>query len=133
MKQDPYEAGFAAFHASELPDQYRLREAITAALLADRKRRLSFHLCRWRQSYLLWVGGWERANCGGWELRTKEGKLRDPLPVTVAGRLNLFGWGWNLKAFGTILVYSHCSGLYVSPDGTPGSATRWLWPTRWRR
>lgn len=54
-----------------------------------------------------------------------------PWPVTIWwGRLTLYGWGWNLFMRGTYLVWApREAGLYVSPDGTPSRATRWLWRT----
>lgn len=56
-----------------------------------------------------------------------------PWPVTVLGRLTLYGWGWDLRAFGTNLVWApREAGLYISPDGTPTRATRWIWrSSRW--
>lgn len=53
-----------------------------------------------------------------------------PWPVSVWwGRLTLYGWGWDLwlPGRGEYLVWaSREGGLYLSPDGTPSSATRWI-------
>ena len=66
---DPYEAAEAA-HAHAVreygaADKHALRSAVTAALVADRKRSLGYWITRFRQRWLLWVGGWEEPNCGG--------------------------------------------------------------------
>lgn len=124
---DPYSAAMAAFNDpdSSLGLDHRLRSAITAALIAERKSTLAFWLCRWRQK-LIWFGGWERPNCGGFEIR-RNGRFADVTPLTVASCFTHFGRSWCLKLPGTILVYSPASGgLYLSPDGSPRSATRWL-------
>lgn len=43
-------------------------------------------------------------------------------------RFTRFQWGWDLYMHrGSVLTYSRHSGLYVSPNGTPDSATRWIW------
>ena len=132
-KTDPYAA--AAWHFFSDPDapsrtEDRLRQAVNAALIADRKRTLAYWLCRWRQA-LIWFGGWELSNCGGFEIR-RHGRLADPTPVTVASCFTCFGRWWQLKLPGTYLVWSPMSGgLYLSPDGTPRSATRWLIGKPW--
>ncbi len=135
---DPYEAAEAA-HAHAVreygaADKHALRSAVTAALVADRKRSLGYWITRFRQRWLLWVGGWEEPNCGGWKLRGDYG-WRDPAPVMVLRAFTYYGWGAQLQLPWTILVWSWHGdrGIYLSPDGTPGSATRWLRLPRWRR
>lgn len=57
------------------------------------------------------------------------------------GPLVIYSWGLDLKLRGTVLVVTWRCGLgaYLSPDGTPGRATRillrrgrWLYRKRWR-
>lgn len=127
----PYEAAEAAHAAAEAElgkeSPHALRAAITAALVADRARSIGYHLCRLRQRWLLWVGGWEEPNCGGWRLRSDHG-WREPSPVTVLRAFTYYGWGMQLRLPGTILVWCWRGdrGIYLSPNGTPGQATRWL-------
>ena len=135
---DPYEAAEAA-HAHAVreygaADKHALRSAVTAALVADRKRALGYWITRCRQRWLRWVGGWEEPNGGGWKLRGDYG-WRDPAPVMVLRAFTYYGWGAQLQLPWTILVWSWHGdrGIYLSPDGTPGSATRWLRLPRWRR
>ena len=122
--RDPYEAAEAA-HA-EAPPAYALRAAITAALIAERKRTIAYWLCRARHR-LIWFGGWERVNCGGWQLR-RWGRWLDPYPLSILGRLTFYGWGLQCRLPGTIFVWSWHGArrAYFSPDGTPRSATRWI-------
>lgn len=53
-----------------------------------------------------------------------------PWPVTLWwGRLTLYGWGWDLwlhKRREHLVWTGREGGLYLSPDGTPTRATRWL-------
>ena len=134
---DPYKAAEAAHaHAvreSGKTDAHALRSAITAALVADRKRSIGYWITRFRQRWLLWVGGWEEPNCGGWSLRWEYG-WRNPAPVTVLRILTYYGWGLDLRLPWTILVWSWRGdrGIYLSKDGTPGSATFWFRIPRWR-
>lgn len=132
-KVDPH--AVAAFHFFSDPDapadiRQRLRLAVNAAILSERQRTLAYRLCRWRQK-LIWFGGWERPNCGGFDWRKSSGGIQSPTPVTVANCLTLFGDWWHLKLPWTILVWSRDNGVYLSPDGTPRSATRWLIGKRW--
>lgn len=126
--KDPQE--IAAFHFFNDPDApqevgQRIRFAVNAAIIAERRGTLAYWLCRWRQK-LIWFGGWEGPNCGGFSL-WPYGRIASPAPVTVASVFTYFGWGWQLKLPWTIMVYSRPhGGLYLSPDGTPRSATCWL-------
>lgn len=135
---DPYKAAEAA-HADAIFDlgqdnKHALRAAVTAALIADRKRSLGYWITRFRQRWLLWVGGWEEPNCGGWRIRRDYG-MASPTPVTVLHFLTFYGWGLDCRLPWTILVWSWRGdrGIYLSKDGTPGSASRWLRLPRWRR
>ena len=80
--------------------------------------------------------GWR---LGGAELRWLKLRgdygWRDPAPVMVLRAFTYYGWGAQLQLPWTILVWSWHGdrGIYLSPDGTPGSATRWLRLPRWRR
>lgn len=133
MSERPDPHAVAAFHFFADPNapesvEHRLRFAVNAAIITERRSTLAYWLCRWRQK-LIWFGGWERPNCGGWDLRKVSGPgIQSPAPVTVCSALTIYGRGWwHLKLPGTILVWSNRSGgVYLSPDGTPRSATRWL-------
>jgi len=127
---DPYDAAAAAFKAHAGMGDHQLRAAITAALVSDRKRTLAYWLCRWRQR-VIWFGGWEEPNCGGWSFR-RRGRWAEPTPISICRVFTYYGWGWQLRLPTTILVHSP-TGTYCSPDGTPQAATRWLskrpdWP-----
>lgn len=134
-KADPQ--AVAAFHFFSDPNapenvEQRLRFAVNAAILAERSETLAYRLCRLRQK-LIWFGGWEFPNCGGFDIRRSDGRLADPTPLTVASCFTHFGRWWQLKLPWTILVWSPMSGgLYLSQDGTPRSATRWLIGKGWR-
>jgi hypothetical protein len=121
---DPYKAAEAAYKAHEGMGDHQVRAAVTAALVAERKRTLAYWLCRLRQR-VIWFGGWEEANCGGWCFRRGK-RWMSPAPVSVLRVFTHFGWGWQLRLPGTFLVRSKCSGVYISPDGTPRSATLWV-------
>lgn len=82
-------------------------------------KKLAYKLCRLRQK-LIWIGGWEKANCGGWHFDL------GPTPITILSCLTIYGWGWQLRLPGTWLVWSKHSGAYLSPTGTPNKATRWF-------
>jgi hypothetical protein len=138
MNVDPYEAAEAA-HAQAVrdsgkADKQALRCAITAALVADRKRSLSYWITRFRQRWLLWVGGWEEPNCGGWRLKRSYG-WASPAPVTVLRAFTYYGWGIDLRLPWTNLVWCWRGdrGIYLSKDGTPGRATWWLRKPAWMR
>lgn len=130
MSKKPDPQAIAAFHffgdpAAPAKVEDRLRLAVNAAIIAERRSTLAYWLCRWRQK-LIWFGGWEESNCGGWSFKTDGCRWMAPFPLTVASALTLFGDWWQLKLPGTILVWSIGNGVYLSPDGTPRSATRWL-------
>lgn len=122
---DPYKAAEAAYKAHAGLGDHQIRAAITAALVAERKRTLAYWLC-WLRQRVIWFGGWEEANCGGWRFRIDGGRWMSPTPVSVFRVFTHYGWGWQLRLPGTIFVYSRQSGAYFSPDGTPRSATLWV-------
>lgn len=135
---DPYKAAEAA-HAQAVAElgkdsPHVLRAAVTAALVAERERTLAYWLCRFRHRWLLWIGGWEEPNCGGFKLRGDYG-WRSPTPVTVLRFLTFYGWGLDCRLPWTILVWSWRGerGVYLSRDGTPGGATFWFRRPRWMR
>jgi hypothetical protein len=121
---DPYKAAEDAYKEHEGMGRHQLRAAVTAALVTDRKRTLAYWLCRMRQR-VIWFGGWEEANCGGWSFRIAGGRWASPTPVSVFRVFTLYGWGWQVRLPWTILVRSP-EGVYFSPDGTPSRATLWL-------
>lgn len=77
--------------------------------------------------WLIWVGGWEKANHKGWQFfrRNAKGKmrLRSLGPLSFFGkRFTYYNWGFwefKLKRAKRWLVWSE-TGIYLSPDGTPG-------------
>lgn len=93
---------------------------------------LMHRLCRFRQLWLFWIGGWEKANCAGWEPRWEYG-WRELTPVTILRAITFYGWGLQVRLPTTIFVWSWRGdrGMFFSPDGTPGRATRWLRKPRW--
>ena len=121
---DPYKAAEDAYEQNKGLGRHQMRAAITAALVAERKRTIGYWLRRARQ-LVIWFGGWEKANCGGWDMLTNDGRLRSPTPVSVMRVYTHYGWGWQFRLFATILVKSP-DGVYFSPDGTPNKATRWM-------
>lgn len=135
---DPYKAATLAYAEAVRQygkaDDHALRTAITAALVADRKRSIGYWITRFRQRWLLWVGGWEEPNCGGWRIRRDYG-IASPAPITVCRFLTFYGWGLDCRLPWTIIVWSWRGdrGIYLSKDGTPGMATRWFRLPRWRR
>ncbi len=83
--------------------------------------------------WLIWFGGWERANSTGWSFRWDfNGKLKSPTPLSLFGhRFTHYGWGWNLRLGGRWLVWCHArhgqrAQAYLSDNGTPNRATAWL-------
>jgi hypothetical protein len=121
---DPYKAAQAAYKAHDGMGEHQVRAAVTAALVADRKRTLAYWLCRMRQR-VIWFGGWEEPNCGGWRFRMDCGTWTSPTPVSVFRVFTHYGWGWSLRLPRTILTRSN-DGVYFSPDGTPSRATLWV-------
>ena len=87
------------------------------------------YLCRLRRR-IIWIGGWEKANCEGWRLRLDNGHWMHPTPWSLFRRLTFYGWGWDLQLREGVLVKSR-EGLYISPNGTPQHhGTRWIWRAR---
>ena len=88
-----------------------------------------FHRLR---DWFIWVGGWEKANGGGWRifLKTPSGRLRmPPTPVSLFGRRITFHRWWvdiRLRK-GWLVVSKTCA--YLSPDATPSAATAWYFGT----
>lgn len=75
------------------------------------------------RQWLIWIGGWEKANGKGWKFLIDYGHrkgLMSPSPISLLGHhITFFGWGWQIKIrSGYYLVWSK-SGLYISNDGTP--------------
>ena len=88
---------------------------------------------------LLWFGGWEvpdlmQTDRGlpAWRFRLEGGTWMPPWPVSILRRLTVFSWGAQLSIFGTYAVVVWRGGrcAYLSPDGTPSHATRFLWGRR---
>jgi hypothetical protein len=84
--------------------------------------RLDASLLRRASRWLIWIGGWELANFGGWRIRGA------PSPVSILGhRVTWFSWGFQVRLRGGYLVWSRREGtLYFSPSGTPDGATVWI-------
>lgn len=97
------------------------------------------------RQWLIWIGGWEKPNGGGWRVRLNAwpGGWRRFLPKSIGDsmapvslfghRVTFFGWGLQIKKRGSrILVFSRCglrkgqpTKIYLSHDGTPSRATTW--------
>ncbi len=79
---------------------------------------------KWKRlrQWVIWIGGWEKANGEGWQFRTSDRSIfMPPWPISLLGhRFTFFGWGWQLRLSHPrrYLVHSK-SGLYISTDGTP--------------
>lgn len=135
---DPYKAAEAAYTlaAAELGanSPHAIRSAVTAALIAERSGTLGYWIRGARQR-VIWFGGWEEANGGGWRFRLDGGGWTDPFPLSVLRVLTFYGWGMQCRLPGTYFVWSWRGdrGMYFSPDGTPDNATCWLRMPRWRR
>ena len=84
--------------------------------------------------WLIWVGGWEKANGAGWAPFIKfingKRKLRDITPISFFGhRITFFGWGGQIRYRGQYLVWTREDGyweIFISPNGTPSRAIMWL-------
>jgi hypothetical protein len=95
--------------------------------------------CNWSlfhrvRHWVIWIGGWEKANGKGWELFRKYGRrwrLVDPTPVSLFGhRVTFLGHGGHIRLPRTYLVWSragHPLCIYLSPDGTTARATTWIY------
>jgi len=90
---------------------------------------------RWKRcrQWLIYIGGWEKANGKGWKFIIDYGNRRammSPMPISCFGhRFTCFGWGWQIRMRRGYLVFAR-DGLYVSLDGTPpelGEQGRYLW------
>lgn len=96
-------------------------------------------LREFRQRFV-WFGGWEvpdlmQTDRGlpAWRFRLEGGTWMPPWPVSFTRRLTVFSWGAQLWIFGTYAVAVWGRGercVYLSPDGTPSHATRFLWGRR---
>jgi|SRR6188472_2220516 len=81
--------------------------------------------------WFAWFGGWQaHSPQRPWSLgrRSLRERLRPSFltPVSFFGhRVTFYGWGWEVTLWGSKLVKSK-SALYLSPDGTPSSATVWF-------
>lgn len=89
---------------------------------------LFHHICSW----IIWVGGWEKANGNGWKIvyRDRREKLRvaSPTPIALLGhRLVLYGRWLDVRIGKRILVlmWGGEKKIYLSPDGTPDRANSW--------
>lgn len=88
--------------------------------------------------WLIWFGGWEKANGTGWALRRRRfpgarTTVADPTPVSILGhRLTFFGTWLQVRLPHTYLVLRYRGGYsggpyaYLSNDGTPSRAHHWL-------
>ncbi len=76
------------------------------------------------RKWLVWFGGWEKADGTGWKFRINYGHRigwRNPYPLSVLGHMaTFFSWGWQIRLSDNYwLVWAKRTGLYVSSDGTP--------------
>lgn len=87
------------------------------------------------RNWVVWFGGWEKANGAGWKLR-RDWPLRGfygPTPVAILGhRVTFFGQWMDIRLRRTYLVirfrksYSGGPYAYLSDDGTSSRAHHWL-------
>lgn len=76
------------------------------------------------RQWLIWLGGWEKANGAGWDFA-----LSGPAPVSIFGhKATYFGWGLQVELRQGYLVWSwrHGHKIYISRNGTPDCAHHWL-------
>ena len=94
----------------------------------ERRWSILHHIRHW----FFWIGGWEKANGEGWQLRHQrpQRKLKDPFPIALlGGRITFYGWGGQIRGLHRYLVWSRSVGslkIYLSHNGTPGGATTWI-------
>ena len=85
---------------------------------------------RWRV-WLIWIGGWEKANSTGWHFRYDSGKWRKPYPVSLFRRITIYSGEWvDIRLQGQYMTINFRRRYaYLSRDGTPSRAHKWLWGT----
>lgn len=87
------------------------------------------------RNWLIWFGGWEKADGAGWKIRrdSPRGGIYGPRPVSILGhRVTFFGSWFDVRLPHTILVVRLRAGYdggpyaYLSRDGTSSRAHHWL-------
>lgn len=91
----------------------------------ERNWSLLHHIRNW----VIWIGGWEKANGTGFELFRRNHKnrirLKDPTPISLFGhRFTHYGNWWHIKLRRGYLAWSR-QRIYISPDGTSTNAVAW--------
>lgn len=88
------------------------------------------------RQWFIWLGGWELANGRGWRFwiphNTINGTKKlwmSPYPISLLGhRMTFYGWGMEIKLSSGWIVWNfnrrYC---FISRNGTPNDAHRWLW------
>ena len=78
--------------------------------------------------WLIWIGGWEKANGAGWRFRTDIGKrFVTPWPVSVLDHwVTVYGKWFQLRTSQGWFVVSK-DRAFISHDGTPQGAHLWFW------
>lgn len=75
------------------------------------------------RQWLIWIGGWEKANGQGWAFTIDYGNktaLVAPTPISLFGHaITFFSWGWQVRFWKRCYLVCSDSGIYVSSDGTP--------------
>lgn len=75
------------------------------------------------RQWLVWIGGWEKANGAGWQFTLDLGnrkKLMNPTPISLFGHaVTFFGWGGRIRLLHKGSLTWSESGIYVSQRGTP--------------
>jgi hypothetical protein len=91
--------------------------------------------------WVVWFGGWERPHLMRWreggprfQFRNQHG-WRSPNPVSILGHTaTCYGWGLTIRppwVRNTLTFHWRRQRYaYLSPDGTPSSATLWLFGKR---
>jgi hypothetical protein len=75
------------------------------------------------RQWVIWVGGWEKANGKGWQFTIDYGNrkgLMNPTPISLFGHaITFYGWGWQIHLWKMGYFVCTKSGMYISSDGTP--------------
>jgi hypothetical protein len=88
--------------------------------------------------WLIWIGGWEKANHSGWQFRRQQIGYVPPryrwlgvTPVSLFGhRITVQRFGVSIRFRRGYLCFNHDARHhygYFSPNATPWAATMWLY------
>jgi hypothetical protein len=95
----------------------------------ERWYRREWSAVQWLRNWVIWCGGWEKANGLGWEIFNSRGKLKDIAPLSLFGhRFIHYGWGWQIRLGdrGILTRNTREGTLYLSSNGAPSQASAWF-------